>query len=101
MKAAVIAVFALLAGCEAALIKNMDRGLQAFVGKDIHSAITVLGEPNRQQAIAGDTVYTWERAIGDDHCTLHIVADSENRVMRSDWNGAHKVCDLYDDMLNP
>lgn len=101
IKLVIFAAAMLMTGCEAALIKDMDRGLRPFVGKDVHAAIAVLGEPAQQQLIAGDNTYTWFRSVDNESCTLHLVADANNRVVRYDWNGVHKVCNIYDDALNP
>jgi hypothetical protein len=45
-----------LTGC---VSQNMDQGLQALVGQDIHLAMNALGYPTGQQPLLGETVYTW------------------------------------------
>ena len=45
-----------LTGCVAA---DMDNGLDALMGQDIHAAIGRLGYPDGQWAILGDKVYYW------------------------------------------
>src|SRR4249919_3804166 len=50
-------VIAALSGCST--FGNLDSGLSALNGRNIHDAINVLGYPASQQQIAGQTVYTW------------------------------------------
>lgn len=59
MRLTLLAVLA-LAGCATANVQaDMDAGLQRLMGRDVHTAIDVLGYPTSQTEIAGDTVYDW------------------------------------------
>jgi hypothetical protein len=56
-----IAATLILCGCAAArsLPDDMNAGLTKFDGKPIQAAIDVLGCPDSQRVIAGDTVNRW------------------------------------------
>jgi len=98
MKIAVIAACLLLVGCP--FEKDMNTGLCAFVGQDIHVAIAKLGEPASEQTVAGDHVFTWTRKYWGD-CTIHLTTDGANRIQHFDWLGNHRACGLYDDAISP
>ncbi len=104
-------------GCAATLERNMNSGLQRFVGKDVHEAIRVLGYPAADQVIAGDHVYRWSTSAGAtalttaaggvgltqvnaEGCTIDLVVDPANVVTRYSWTGTRRSCDRYDDLMD-
>jgi hypothetical protein len=56
---AVILAGAALAGC---VFQNMDDGLKALIGQDVHVAVARLGYPTDKREMLGDTIYIWSTA---------------------------------------
>jgi len=53
---ALVTVAVALVGC---VPDDMDKGLNALMGQDIHAAIGRLGYPDGQRTVLGDKVYFW------------------------------------------
>lgn len=105
MKIAVPVLTLMLAGCAANFIKDMETGLQPFVGKDIHVAIKKLGYPAGEKTIAGDKVFTWStlqpgttEAQGS-WCTVELITDEADRVRTFQWSGDRRGCGPFEDIL--
>jgi hypothetical protein len=60
MKQAIIIFVSMccLSGC--ATFGQMEKGLNALLGKNIQTAFNVLGYPNGKQVFGNDTVYFWQ-----------------------------------------
>ena len=77
MKKIVVIILGLAAvGCSTLDFSDMNRGLDRLKGKDINTAITILGRPNTKQKQDKDTVFIW-----------HTVSSSKFRVLKQNEYG--------------
>lgn len=85
-------LFVVLTGCAST---HLNKGLQELIGKDIETAVSVLGYPNEEQKYGDESIYIWSKKSpilyydplsGDirgsptslpanNNCTIRIVSD--------------------------
>jgi hypothetical protein len=92
MRTALIAL--LLAGC--ATTGGFSTGMDGLIDQPVAVAFQRLGYPDRQEAIAGKTVYYY----GTDHergpsCAFKVVADQGGIIRAWDGIGNAAGCSLY------
>jgi hypothetical protein len=105
-------VLLLLAGCGAKLARDMNTGLQKFVGQDVKVAIDTLGLPSGKFSLDDQEVYVWSTshleggsawgtgAISDNSCVVRLGVGADRKVTRFTWDGG-RACSLYNERLNP
>lgn len=71
-------------------------GLDQFVGNDAQAVFSAIGYPDRQESIAGNTVYHWgtDQPQGPS-CTVKVVAAPTGKVLETDAYGNAIGCDRY------
>ena len=83
---------------------QMERGLKALVGEDIHAAIGLIGNPESQRTTVGDKAYVWSRENADAaatgqrthvvhlSCKIELLADSNGTIRSYQWKGDYDGC---------
>ena len=93
----VVATVLTLSGCAGIRSHTvLDRDFKALVGKDVQLIVKRIGYPDRQDMMLSEKVYTWH--LND--CTLHVAVDASEHVVRSDYNGSNRECDLMADKID-
>ena len=75
----------MVAGCAPGL-NTFSQGMDSLVGQPVQSAFSRLGYPDRQEVIAGNTVYYWgaQQPVGPT-CSFKVVANPQGTIL--DWDG--------------
>lgn len=89
-----ILICLLLAGCSS--LGDFSTGMRSLVGQPATAAFARLGYPDRQQVIAGNTVYYYgtDQPTGPS-CTFKLVVDPSGIVRSWDGLGNSSGCRLY------
>jgi len=83
----------LLSGCAAFSLQPLTAKLASLKGQPVETAFHQLGYPDRQEVIAGRTVYYW----GDDRssCSVKIVATPDGKVDMGSIYGSPAGCGRF------
>lgn len=82
-----------LAGCSTFSLAPLNNRLAALKGQPVEAAFRQLGYPDRQEVIAGHTVYYWG---GDQStCQVRIVATIDGRVDSGSIYGSPAGCSQF------
>ena len=94
MRLFLLPLFLLISGCAHSL-GDFSRQMNELVGQPVQTAFARLGYPDRQEEIAGNTVYYWgtDQPVGAS-CTFKIVA-SKGIVESWDGYGNAAGCGSY------
>lgn len=94
MRLLVLASVLLISAC--ALGASGLNGLDTYVGRPAQSVFSAIGYPDRQEIVAGNTVYHWgvDQPTGPS-CTVKVVADPAGNVLSWEGYGNAYGCDRY------
>jgi hypothetical protein len=82
----------LVSGCATVSTRPFSEGMNSLIGQPVEVAFDRLGYPQRQEVMAGNTVYYWTE---NSDCQFNVVATPDAKVKKWSGIGSPSGCSLY------